>query len=117
MTPKVKFDMTRITNDKTVLVEYVDDPWNGQRAGVLVAKKMDSGIPRIGWAFAHQEMGDAFDRDFGLTVAFKRIECNRAVLYHPRYEDSVQRFCQRTVRYFHTPPEFPGEPLPSDIKV
>ena len=108
MTPRVKFDM-RKTAQPGVIVEYVDDPITKQRVGVLVAKRMNERTVRLGWGFADLQKGDTFSRDFGLKVAFDRIEADRAVPFHPRFHETVTRFCERANHYFKTIPEFPGD--------
>lgn len=109
MVPRVSFDMNRVTQPG-VLMEYVyDEETQNEKIGVLVAIKLPNGKVRIGWGFADRTKGDQFNRDFGLTVAFSRILGNKSKPFHPKYAETVQRFCERVYKYFHEIPEFPGD--------
>ena len=110
MKTKTKFDISRIVKPG-VLVEYVHNS-KGQRVGVLAATMVEGDkSPRIGWGFARSKVwgvgGDPFNREFGLSVAFERIRLGRSRPYPCRYDEDVQRFCERVKAYFREIPRLP----------
>ena len=75
----------------------------GNKVGVFVAVKDDSGEVNIGWSLCHKKSGDAFDPLFGYNVASGRAK--RGKTKTPIAKSLIKKadqFKGRVARYFKT---------------
>ena len=82
--------------------QYIMGNVKGQRqkVGVMVGRKDENGVVRIGWSRANVSKGDQFDRDQGIQIAEDRTYAEDFVPAPHSIGGALYNFSGRCQQYF-----------------